>query len=267
MSTTVLAPSRTQRFSVVLLIELWERFGYYGMQALLLLFLVQRLGFSDHDANLFWGAFGALVYATPAVGGWLGDQVLGSRRAMVCGAACMLAGYLALAVPSGGRALLSTGMGMIVVGNGLFKPNAANLVRRIYERDDSRLDAAFTLYYMSVNIGSTASILLSPVLKDRLGWHAGFGVSAAGLALGMAAYAVLGRRRLAGTGSAPDARPLAPRTGSLILGGAVVAVVASTLVLQHPAVARACVWLAGLSILAAWTGIYRRARPAERRAC
>ncbi len=263
MSITAPSPTRTQRFTVVLLIELWERFGYYGMQALLLLFLIERLRFLDRDANLLWGAFGALVYAAPAIGGWLGDQVLGSRRSMLCGAACLFVGYLLLALPLNGRAALSLGMGTIVVGNGLFKPNASNLVRRIYEGDDSRLDAAFTLYYMAVNVGSTVSILLSPWLKDRLGWHAGFGMSAAGLAVGLAAYAVLGRR-LARTGSVPDGRPLSPRTGSIILVGTVATILVVTLVLQHALVARACVWFAGLATLAVWARIYRRAQPAER---
>lgn len=263
MSITAPSPTRTQRFTVVLLIELWERFGFYGMQALLLLFLVQRLGFSDHDATLLWGAFGALTYAAPAIGGWLGDQVLGSRRAMVCGAACLFAGYLALALPSDGRALLGLGMGTIAIGNGLFKPNAANLVRRIYEGDDSRLDAAFTLYYMAVNVGSTASILLSPWLRDRFGWHAAFGMSAAGLALGLAGYAAL-RRRLDGIGSRPDARPLSARTGWLVLGGVAAAVLLVTVVLQHAGIARASVWLAALGTLAMWALIHRRATRAER---
>ncbi len=263
MSITAPNPTRTQRFTVVLLIELWERFGFYGMQALLLLFLVERLGFPDRDANLLWGAFGALVFAAPAIGGWLGDQVLGSRRAMVCGAVCLFAGYLLLALPLDGRTALSLGMGTIVVGNGLFKPNASNLVRRIYEGDDSRLDSAFTLYYMSVNVGSTASILLSPWLKDRLGWHAGFGMSAAGLAIGLASYAVL-RQRLTRTGSTPDGYPLPSRIASGILAGVVVVILAVTLVLQHALVARACVWLAGLLTLAVWVRIYWRASPGER---
>ncbi len=259
----MLAPSRTQRFSVVLLIELWERFGYYGMQALLLLFLVQRLGFADRDANLLWGAFAALTYAAPAIGGWLGDQVLGSRRAMIAGACCLVLGYTLLALPLDGAALLGLGMGTISVGNGLFKPNAANLVRRIYEGDDSRLDAAFTIYYMAVNIGSTVSLLASPWLKDRYGWHAAFAMSAVGLVIGLITYALL-RRRLDGIGSAPDARPLPATTGWLILGGMIAAILVVMLVLQHAMVARACVWLAGLAILLIWARIHQRAAPAER---
>lgn len=263
MQITSSGPTRTQRFSVVLSIELWERFGYYGMQALLVLFLVQRLGFADREANLLWGAFGALTYAAPAIGGWLGDRVLGSRRSMVAGAACLLLGYALLAAPSEARILLWLGMGAIVTGNGLFKPNAANLVRRIYEGDDSRLDAAFTLYYMAVNVGSTVSLLLSPWLKDHYGWHAGFAASAVGLGLGLACYVAL-RARLSATGSVPDAVALPARTGWSILAAVALAVLAVALVLQHPVLARTVIWAAGIAILAIWARIYLSAAENER---
>jgi POT family proton-dependent oligopeptide transporter len=263
MSIPIPGATRTQRFSVVLLIELWERFGYYGMQALLLLFLVERLGFADRDANLLWGAFAALTYAAPAIGGWLGDQVLGSRRSMVSGACVLCLGYLLLAIPTDDRTMLFLAMGTIAIGNGLFKPNAANMVRRIYEGDDSRLDAAFTLYYMAVNVGSTASILLSPLLKDRFGWHAAFAMNSAGLAFGVAVYAAL-HGRLATTGSEPDGRPLPSSNGWSILAGVLVAILLVMLILQHPLVARVVVWGAGLAILAIWARIYMRALPSER---
>src|ERR1700712_5297981 len=106
-------PTRTQSFSVVLLIELWERFGYYGMQAILLLFMVQQLGFRDSQANLLWGAFAALTYAAPAVGGWIGDQVLGSRRTMLMGATTLALGYLLMSLPTNGTLLLYVAMGTI----------------------------------------------------------------------------------------------------------------------------------------------------------
>jgi len=254
---------QTGRFAVILLIELWERFGYYGMQALLLLYLVQRLGFGDARANLLWGAFAALTYAAPAVGGWLGDQWLGSRRAMVAGACCLAAGYALLTVPSDTPALLGLAMGTISIGNGLFKPNASNLVRRIYDGEDSRLDAAFTIYYMAVNVGSTASMLLLPWMRDRLGWHGAFGFCTAGLLIGLTSYSLL-RRRLAGIGSAPDFRPLPRRTGLLIAGGVLAAILLVALVLHSAGVARFCVWLAGGATLLAWIVAYRKASGTER---
>ena len=145
--------SQTRSFTTVFLIEMWERFGYYGMAALLVLFMVDRLGFTDSHANLTWGAFTALVYAAPSIGGWIGDKVLGARRTMIIGASVLCAGYLMLAVPNDHLTYMYASLGVIVVGNGLFKANAANLVRRIYEGDDARIDSAFTIYYMAVNIG------------------------------------------------------------------------------------------------------------------
>ena len=97
---TLARPSQTRSFSTVFLIEMWERFGYYGMAALLVLFMVQKLGYTDDKANLTWGAFTALVYAAPAIGGWIGDKILGARRCMTIGAVILGVGYLLLSVPS-----------------------------------------------------------------------------------------------------------------------------------------------------------------------
>ena len=256
-------PTRTQSFSVVLLIELWERFGYYGMQAILLLFMVQRLGFGDRQANLLWGAFAALTYAAPAIGGWIGDAVLGSRRTMLMGAVVLACGYLLLSLPVSGTLLLYVAMGAITAGNGMFKSNAANLVRRIYEGCDSKLDGAFTIYYMAVNVGSTVSLLLCPWLKDRYGWHAAFAVCCAGLLVGLANYALL-HRRVGRIGSAPDGRPLRPDRLAAVIAGGLATIVLVTFVLQHPSVARGCVWIAAIVIAAIWYWMFRVSAASER---
>jgi dipeptide/tripeptide permease len=153
---------QTRSFTTVFVAEMWERFGFYGMAALLVLFMVDELGFTDSRANLAWGAFTALVYASPSIGGWIGDKILGARRTMVFGALVLCFGYLMLALPNDRLEFIYASLGVIVVGNGLFKANAANLMRRIYEGDDARIDTAFTIYYMAVNIGSTVSMLATP---------------------------------------------------------------------------------------------------------
>ena len=160
--------SQTRSFLTVALIELWERFGYYGMQALIVYFMVQRLGFEDSRANLVWSAAAALIYVAPAIGGWIGDKVLGTKRSMVLGALILTLGYALMAVPTENTWFLFCALGVVVVGNGLFKPNTANLVRKIYEGDDSKIDSAFTLYYMAVNVGSTVSMLATPWIKDEV---------------------------------------------------------------------------------------------------
>ncbi|MFT9017890.1 peptide MFS transporter [Acetobacter malorum] len=256
-------PSRTQSFSVVLAIELWERFGFYGMQGILLLYMIQRLGFSDTQANLLWGTFSAVCYAAPAVGGWVGDTLLGARRTMVMGAVVLTLGYVLLGVDLGGQMALFVALAVIALGNGLFKSNAANLVRRVYEGDDARIDVAFTIYYMSINVGSTLSLLLTPWLQEKYGWSPPFLVCAAGLALGVACY-TLCRKWLARIGSRPDFEPLVFSRLMAVLGGMVLVLAVMVGLLRYPAAGRACVWVAALSVAVVWAVLYRRASAAVR---
>ena len=255
--------SQTRSFSTIFLIELWERFGYYGMGVLLVLFMVQKLGFDDPKANLTWGAFTALVYAAPAIGGWIGDKVLGAKRSMAIGASILALGYLLLAVPSDNLWLLFCALGVIVVGNGLFKSNAANLVRRIYEGDDAKIDTAFTWYYMAVNIGSTFSQLLTPWVALKYGWHAAFAVCCVGLILGLINYALM-RHTLAQVGSVPDDAPVRWNRLFAVLGVGVGIVFTVAFVLQHREIAVALVYIAGVVVLGIFGYLIARSERGER---
>lgn len=263
--------SQTRAFSTIVLIELWERFGYYGMQALIVYFMVQQLGFDDSRANLVWSACSALVYVSPAIGGWIGDRVLGTKRSMVLGALILTLGYALLAVPTENTWFIFSALGVIVVGNGLFKPNTANLVRKIYQGDDSKIDSAFTIYYMSVNVGSTMSMLATPFIKDYVnaryghgyGWHAAFAICSAGLILGLCNILLM-RHTLRQVGSPPDAQPLRVRRLLAVLAGGVVAVACSVVILQYQGVARAFVYLAGLIVLAIFAHLIRSSETGER---
>lgn len=255
--------SQTRSFTTIFMIEMWERFGYYGMAALLVLFMIERVGFSDADANLTWGAFTALVYAAPSIGGWIGDKVLGTRRTMLLGAVVLVFGYLMLAIPNDRLGFVYAALGVVVVGNGLFKANAANLVRRVYEGDDARIDSAFTIYYMAVNVGSTVSMLATPWIKDRWGWHAAFGVCCAGMIVGvlncLARYGTLVR-----IGSVPDDKPLhRQRLGMVLLAGAAIAW-ATVFILQHKTLAVACVYAAAAAIVAIFAFMTLSCERAER---
>ncbi|HEV2206968.1 MAG TPA: oligopeptide:H+ symporter, partial [Candidatus Acidoferrales bacterium] len=175
-------------FVVLFFIEIWERFGYYGMASIMVLYMVQRLGLADARADIIWGAFSGLVYSTPMLGGYVGDRLLGARRTLVLGALTLALGYIALSIPL--NATLFPAMGLIALGNGLFKVNPNNLVSRLYEGEHAKLDILFTIYYMSLNIGSFVSVLLTPWIKDHPNWtiaigslrfdswHLAFGVSA-----------------------------------------------------------------------------------------
>ncbi|AOX18279.1 peptide transporter [Kozakia baliensis] len=256
-------PTRRQSFSVVFAIELWERFGYYGMQAVLTLYLVQRLKLSDTDANVMIGAFVGLTYIMPVLGGLIGDRLLGPRRTMLIGAFILALGYVALGLASSHRALLFGAMALISSGNGLFKPNSGNLVRRIYEGDDAELDAAFTIYYMAVNVGSTISMLLTPWLQERFGPSTAFFTCAFGLVAGLLYY-MWRRQWIVGAGSALDRGPWNRRTLLILSLGFVIVAGGSMVVIASPMLARLCVWGACFGIAIAWARIYRRALPEQK---
>ncbi|NIP17817.1 MAG: MFS transporter, partial [Xanthomonadales bacterium] len=271
MNTSPAPVSQTRSFTTIFLIEMWERFGFYGMQALIVYYMVQRLDFPDERATLVWGAAAALIYVAPAIGGWIGDRILGTRRTMLLGAAVLTVGYTLMVVPGQSVWFLFCALGVIVVGNGLFKANTGNLVRKIYEGDDSRIDSAFTIYYMSVNLGAMISQLLTPWLKDYvnetygngLGWHIAFAVCAIGLLLGLANYLLM-RHTLAHIGSEPDERPLDWGKLALVLGGSVVAVFASAYILEHQGIARAFVYLAGVVVIGIFAYLIGTVQRSER---
>jgi len=263
--------TQTRSFLTIALIELWERFGYYGMQALIVYFMVQRLGFDDTRATLVWGAAAALIYVAPAIGGWIGDKVLGTRRCMIIGAIILSLGYALMGIPVSGTWLTFAALGVIVVGNGLFKPNTANLVRKIYEGDDAKIDSAFTIYYMAVNVGSTVSMLATPAIKDHfnatsggdLGWHMAFAVCSVGLWVGLLTVGVL-RRTVNHIGSPPDELPLNWGKLALVLGGGVLTVIASTFILEYQWLARLFVYVAGLVVLGIFIHLIRTSQASER---
>ncbi|RJS95296.1 peptide MFS transporter [Salinisphaera sp. Q1T1-3] len=272
-STPADAPaiSRNKSFSTVFLIELWERFGFYGMQVLIVYFMVQQLGFADRRANLVWGAAAALIYVAPAVGGWIGDKILGTRRTMLIGASVLALGYACMSVPTVNTWFLFAAIGVIIVGNGLFKANAGNLVRKIFEGDDSKIDSAFTIYYMAVNVGSAVSQLLTPWVKDYVnevyghgyGWHAAFAVCFFGLLVGLANYFVM-RASMHHIGSEPDHHPVAWHKLGLVAIGAIAAIALSTAILQYETLARIFVLGAGLAVLAIFWFLISRGDRAER---
>lgn len=262
---------QTRAFSTVFMIEMWERFGFYGMQVLMVTYMMKRLGFIDIRANLVWGAASALIYATPAIGGWIGDRLLGTRRTMRLGAMVLVCGYALLWWPANDPYFLYASLGVIIVGNGLFKPNAGNLVRKIYEGDETRIDSAFTMYYMAVNIGSMVSMTLTPWIRDVIGarfgdsagWHTAFGVCSIGLLLGLTNYAFMSRA-LRDVGSPPDRTRIDwARLGLVALGAAGVVLLA-VFILQSITVARVCVYAAGAVILAIFGYLIHNSERKER---
>lgn len=196
---------------VLFMTELWERMSFYGMRALLILFMTAQVidggfGWPDGKAAIIYGAYGALVYATPIVGGALGDRVLGYRNAITLGAIIMTLGHATLGLEpflgeGNGELVFYAALAMLVIGNGFFKPSISTLVGKLYAEDDPRRDGAFTIFYMGINLGAMAAPLVCGTLGEVYGWHYGFGAAGVGMALGLvgflAAQPYLGRHGLA----------------------------------------------------------------------
>ena len=176
---------------VLFFAEMWERFSYYGMRALLVFYMMKGfLGFNDHDAYSTYGAYTALVYMTPFVGGLIADRLLGPRAAVVIGGILMAAGHLLMTLEHEIPFFLA--LGLLIVGNGLFKPNISTMVGSLYP-DAARRDAGFTIFYMGVNLGAAMAPLLCGYVGEKFGWHYGFGLATGGMLIGLAVFTMPNR--------------------------------------------------------------------------
>ncbi len=171
---------------LLFVVEMWERFSYYGMRAFLVLYLVHALQWSDKRAASLYGVYTSAVYLTPLVGGYLADRFIGTRRSVVLGSIVIALGHFSLAIPS--MATFYLGLGLIIAGTGFFKPNAATMVGQIYRQGDPRRDSGFTIYYMGVNAGAFLGPIICGLLAENIGWHWGFGAAGVGMVAGLVTY-------------------------------------------------------------------------------
>jgi POT family proton-dependent oligopeptide transporter len=180
--------------------EMWERFSFYGMRALLILYLVNALQWTTADAANLYGTYTMSVYVTPIIGGFLADRFIGTRRSLVIGGIIIALGHFALAFP--GMSMFYTGLTLIVIGTGFFKPNVSTMVGQIYREGDSRRDAGFTIFYMGINLGAFLGPLVCGYLAQTpgYGWHWGFAAAGVGMVLGLIVYVTLRDKYLPGIG-------------------------------------------------------------------
>lgn len=188
--------------------EMWERFSYYGMRALLVLYLTKSfleggMGFTEEYASLLYGFFTGFVYFTPLIGGWLADNYLGQRKAIAIGAFTMMMGQFSLAYESNVTCLY-LGLFLLIVGNGFFKPNISVIVGKLYRPDDNRRDSAFTIFYMGINVGAFFAPLLTGYMALHYGYRYGFLTAGIGMLIGLLIFTRLGRKYLGDIGMAPS---------------------------------------------------------------
>src|SRR3954469_6036133 len=171
--------------------EMWERFSYYGMRALLVLFMVDAvqkggLGLTDRIATAIYGLYTAAAYLASLPGGWLADRLFGAQRAVWYGGIVIAAGHFVLAIPR--RETFFIGLILVVAGTGLLKPNVSVLVGELYPEGGARRDAGFTIFYMGINLGAAIGPLICSTLGEKYNWHYGFAAAGVGMVLGLIQY-------------------------------------------------------------------------------
>lgn len=240
--------------------EMWERFSYYGMRALLILYLTKFWLFDDSKSNLIYGAYTALVYITPVLGGYLADRYLGQRKAVIFGGVLLALGHGFMAVegmtgvtdPLVKQAdpminVFWLALALIIVGSGFLKANISVIVGQLYRLTDTRRDSAYTLFYIGINTGSAFGTILVGYLGETIGWSYGFGLAGIGMVLGMIVF-VLGKPALRGRGEPPAALARNTEWTLYALGVASVAVI--WFLIQHQSVVQTALIVSGIGMLA-----------------
>lgn len=215
-------------------IELWERFSFYGMQGLLAYYIYYAvgdggLGYSEQIATSIVGAYGGLVYASAILGGWVSDRIFGAERTLFGAAVMIMIGHLSLALVPG-EIGLGLGLVLVAVGAGTLKATTSTVVGDMYGRTDDRRDAAFSIYYMAVNIGGLLGPFVTGALWDTHGFHWGFGAAAAGMAVGLVQYVIMRGSTLKGVGAVvPNPLPRPQRLPYLGVGVLVLVLVVAAI--------------------------------------
>ncbi|QHS10870.1 peptide MFS transporter [Sinimarinibacterium sp. NLF-5-8] len=254
---------------VLFFAEMWERFSYYGMRALLIFYLTQHWLFSDQQASVIYGAYTAMVYIVPAIGGYIADRYLGQRKAVLFGAVVLTIGHFLMGFEGDGGQDSATinlfwlALAFIIVGSGFLKANISVMVGQLYPRTDVRRDPAYTIFYMGINLGAMLGVLTAGYLGQTWGWKYGFGAAGIGMLLGLVVF-VIGKPWLMGNGEAPDPQRLAQpvygiRFEWLIYLVSLLAVGVVWVLLQNQKVVGTLLGIAGVILIAyvLYTAVFR----------
>jgi proton-dependent oligopeptide transporter, POT family len=245
---------------VLFFAEMWERFSYYGMRALLIFYLTKHWLFSDEKSGVIYGAYTALVYITPVLGGYLADRYLGQRKAVTYGAVLLTFGHFLMGFEgSGGQDAASLNvfwlaLAFIIVGSGFLKANISVIVGQLYARTDVRRDGAYTIFYVGINLGAAIGALLCGYLGETYGWSYGFGAAGFGMLAGLIVFIVF-KPLLLGRGEPSDPAKLASTVGGIKLEWLIylvglVAVVVCWWLVQNQAIVGTLLGVAGAALVA-----------------
>ena len=240
---------------VLFFAEMWERFSYYGMRALLIFYLTQHWLFNDEKASVIYGAYTALVYIAPVLGGYLADKYLGQRKAVLFGAVLLTIGHFLMALEGEGTLgqanpmidIFWAALAFIIVGSGFLKANISVIVGQLYKMTDARRDSAYTIFYMGVNVGAALGTILVGYLGETIGWSWGFGLAGIGMVLGLIIF-VVGKPALLGQGEPP--RPLQKNNEFKLYGTGIAAVAVIWFLIQYVDVIQNLLIITGVAMLA-----------------
>ncbi len=245
---------------VLFFAEMWERFSYYGMRALLIFYLTKHWLFSDEKSGVIYGAYTALVYITPVLGGYLADRYLGQRKAVTYGAVLLTFGHFLMGFEgSGGQDAASLNvfwlaLAFIIVGSGFLKANISVIVGQLYARTDVRRDGAYTIFYVGINLGAAIGALLCGYLGETYGWSYGFGAAGFGMLAGLIVFIAF-KPLLLGRGEPSDPAKLASTVGGIKLEWLIylvglVAVIVCWWLVQNQAIVGTLLGVAGAALVA-----------------
>ena len=198
--------------STLFFTEMWERFSYYGMRALLVLYLVNSQNYSESDALHIYAVYTGLVYLTPLIGGYLADRFLGSQKAIFIGGLTMMIGHFLMAFPN----FLYLAIGMLIIGNGYFKPNISSLLGRLYKPDDVRRDSGFSIFYVGINLGAFLAPLIVGYVGETINWHYGFAIAGFGMLAGLIQF-YIGQNKIIKEDISSQSKKLNPADWRIII--------------------------------------------------
>lgn len=251
-------PLRTKALPFLFLTEMWERFGFYVIQGLLVLYLTQFMGHSDDYSFTLVGIFTALVYISPIFGGYAADKFLGNKIAILWGGFLLICGYFLLSLPI--KHFFHPALATIIVGNGLFKPNISSTLGKQYEQNDAGRDAAFTIFYIGINVGVLLAGFSSGYIKEEFGWHICFFLASVGLMIGTGTF-LFGTKYMRNIN---PPRPVTPNIHLALFAICAAIIFAITFLFRIQSLANTVLPIGGLILLVLLCGVALRQPPEAR---